>query len=307
MNMPDIRNPIREASVVGAGVNYETYGKQTVPRGAPGYVMGRSDLMEFAACPRRWVNGGDEDRDTDATEWGVRLDAMLLSPAEFAARYVVTPAEYEDAKTGAMKPWTFAANVCKAWAEDHAGKEFIKPDYQAKLDRAAKAVRDDHEAAAILACSKTQVMVTGTYEDRETGLVIPLKGLIDILPDAESPAYGKSLADFKTCRCAAQRAYTRAVFDGGYHVQGALYLDLYTVATGEDRCEFRHVIQENVPPFQVEKRIISHEFIEAGRAIYAAALRDYAQCLSTGEWPGYDRDLIQGWGLCQPEPWMVGR
>ena len=309
MNNPsllDTPNPIASATVVGGGIDIERYKAQTVPRGHPNFVMGRSDLAEVSACPHRWVSGYD-DEETEATEHGNLVDALLLSPETVERRFAICPDTYEDAKTGESKPWTFAAKVCKEWREAHAGATIVKADKFREAVAACDSLHADPDVNDLLDGAQTQVMVTGVYKDKETELSIPVKGLIDVVPAIGSPRFSKSLADLKTTADAGRRAWARAVYSRSYHWQAALYLDLWTKATGEDRVEFLHLVQENFAPWEHAKRIVSEEFVAIGRMQYSRALAKYARCLKDGFWPGYDPEdsKIQGWSLIQPEPWMA--
>lgn len=303
----EIKNPIVKASVVGEGVTRATYCRQDAERGDREYIMSRGDLVEFNTNPARWLLGVDTD-ETKATEYGTLLDCLVLTPKRFQDEFSVCPETYPDSKTGKPKPWTFQADFCKEWREEQRGKQVVKADELRRAENAVKFLLGDPKIYDLLACSKAQVMVMGEYQDDETGLVVPLKGLIDLVPD-KSSAYGKSLADFKTCSNGHPGAWPRAVFDFGYHWQAALYLDLYTAATGEGRIEFLHVLQESSPPWAVGRRLLSAEFLNLGRIQYLTALKRYCRCLSNGEWPGYDdegRDCLNGWTLVGPAAWMVG-
>lgn len=311
MNIPESKNPIVSAEIVGSDVDYADYSKQPdgVIRGNLGYIMGRSELTEFAKCPSRWRKGYKDEEGSEATEWGSLIDCLALAPNSLDAKVAICPETYPDSKTGEPKPWTFAANYCKAWKAKNEGKQIVKHDVFDKANGAIGALLVDDEIQSLIACSQTQVMVAGKYVDGETGLEVVLRGLIDMVPDKSHLRFGKSLADLKTCNDASAFAWGRAVFDRGYHIQAALYLDLYTAATGEDRLEFLHVVQESFKPWQPARRIVSTEFVELGRMAYVSALRRYCKCLSDGIWPGYDQEdqLIQGWALTQPEQWMIGR
>jgi len=132
-----------------------------------------------------------------------------------------------------------------------------------------------------------------------------LKILIDLCPAVDSE-WGKSLVDLKTATSAAVRPWTRAVHDHNLHVQAALYLDVWTACTGEDRTDFLHIVQESFAPYETCKRMLSAEYIEIGRMKYLDALKRYCQCLKTGIWPGYEVSReFNGWGIIEPEPWMV--
>lgn len=304
------RNPIQTAKVIGENVTNETYLRQDAARGDPNYIMSRSELAEFARCPSRW-RAGYKDGDTDATDWGSLIDCMVMQPQEFANRFVVTPETYTDSK-GVDKPWNWNATACKEWREARDGKQPVKhKDHQLAL-RAVDRLFSDRAVASLLQQAKVQVMLMGEYRDEASGLVIPLKALVDFVPEADlcAGAFKTALGDFKTASSASPRAWPRVVFERAYHAQAALYLDLYNAATGEERDTFLHVIQENYAPFEAGKRMLSQEFIELGRMAYVNALNSYAQCLANDHWDTYDelgfnRTVIYGFSLTEPEAWMV--
>ena len=304
--IPEIPNPIESARVVGSDILNDDYRRQAVPRGHREYVMGRSDLCELIQCPHRWVRGFEDDA-TKATEWGTLIDTILLQSDQADKLMAVCPETYPDGKTGEAKPWTFAANYCKDWKRANEGKLIVKGDTSREAQVAVEIIRNNPAAGPMIANSAKQVMVAGTYIDRDTGISVPLKGLIDIVPNKDHPTFGKSLADLKTAADASPKAWRRAITSRGYHAQAALYLDLYTKATGEDRCDFRHVVQENFAPYEVANYIVSQEFVSMGRELYTRALRLYCECLRDWNWPGYATGglVLDGWSVVEPEPWQV--
>ncbi len=275
--------------------------------------MSRGELMEFNRCPHRWLMGFKSD-ETKSTEWGSLLDCMALTPERFGDEFAVTPAEYPATPKRKddpieMKPWNKNATYCKEWEDGQDGKAIVKPDLLTEVKDAVKMLMADEQIKNLVAVSKSQIMVVGIFPDGETGLQIPVKGLLDLVPSVGS-SYCKSIADLKTCATASPFPWTRAVFEHGYHVQAAFYLDLWTSATGEDRDTFLHVLQENYAPWEVGKRLLSQDFLELGRQTYVAALKRYCQCLSNNSWPGYDTEgkmVLNGWNLTSPEAWMIGR
>lgn len=306
MNEPT--NPITKAKVVGRDIDIEDYLQQEVQRGDPAYVMTRGDLLDVVHCPERWKAGYHEDG-TDSKDWGALMDALVLQPHKFKERWAVTPENYQNDK-GEVKPWNWNANACKDWRQqqiesDIPVERIVKAtDYQDALTALVKLNSDI--ARPIIMQSDKQVLVRGEYFDEATQIMVPLKGLIDAVPPLSSP-WAKSLVDFKTAASAMPVAWKKAVFQHGYHVQAALYLDLYVKATGEDRCDFRHVVQENYAPWQVGLHLLSQEFLELGRRTYLSALALYCQCLASNEWPGYrSRVMIDNFNLCEPEAWMIG-
>jgi len=272
--------------------------------------MSRSELTNFRACPKRWLLGHGE-KDTPATEFGTLVDCLALQPDSFDHDFIVHPSTYQDGKTGEAKKWTMTVNYCKDWKKSNAaGKQVVSPDDYEAADKAIERLLEDKETQELLDESTPQVLVMGEYNDPETGIVVPVKGLIDMVPPIKHPLFGKALADLKTARDAHPEKWERVVWDRGYHVQGSLYLDLYTAATGEDRVSFLHLIVENEPPFEPGRRVLSSEFLDLGRMKYMGALRDYCQCLKENHWPGYERaakclPTLPGWQLTQPRPFMM--
>lgn len=312
----ETKNPLSNGRVIGAGIDPMKYHKMAnedgslMKRGQKDFVMSRSELCEFAICPSRWINGYRGDSETSSTEWGQLIDCMVLEPEKFNERFAVTPQTYPDAKTGEPKTWNWNANHCKEWRDNLNGKIAVKWETFNSAEEAVTRLKSDKLLSALIDCSQKQVFVMAEYHDHETGLVVPIKTLIDLLPAKNHPQFGKSIADLKTSVSAVPRDWRRFVFECDYHTQAALYIDAYTAATNEERIEFRHVIQENFHPYETSRRILSSEFLELGRAQYLQALKRYCQCLESGEWPSYDdegREVIEGWQLVQPEAWMIDR
>jgi PDDEXK-like uncharacterized protein DUF3799 len=301
----DLPSVFTNAKVVGDGICHAEYSKQSAKRGEIGYVMSRSDLCEFDRCPSRWI-AGYEDDGSRATRWGQLMDCMVLAQTRFEKQYAVAPATYCESDTQIAKKWNRQAAVCKAWEADAEleGKIVVKNAEHERAIEACGTLLQDTELESILLNSHREVMVTADYRDKETGIVVPVKCLIDIVPDAVG-----FLVDFKTCANAAPRPWAKAVFERDYHTQAALYLDLWNAATNVGRDEFRHILQENFEPWQVAKRIVSVEFVSLGRQKYQRILKRYAECLKSGAFPNYeDRErnhlVIGGWGVTEPEPYM---
>lgn len=292
-------------------MNPEEYHLQMIERGNPAYIMSRSELLEFHHCPRRWFRGYRRP-DSDAFDWGSLIDCLVLEPETFDLRYAIAPATYpceptkKDPRT--EKPWTSKAAFCQDWKEQQEGegKTVIKYEEYNRAKAAVAWLREDGDISAFLKNCRRSVMVRADYHDAETRVVIPVKILIDVVPELAG-AYGKSLGDLKTCESADPNSLDKAVFNYNYHVQGALYLDVYTAATGEDRIEFRHVIQESYAPWECATQLLSDDFLELGRLKYLYALRAYAQCLVTKKWPTYapNGPVIRGWRVAKPKLWMI--
>ena len=321
-------NVFQNCRVAAANVDPEEYSRTDEKRGSLAYPMSRSELLSLSACPARW-RAGYIRPESKALANGNLIDVLLLQADKFVDRYVECPATYEttgmrcpvclsvtDSKTcrsckcdrepvKITKEWDWKSTHCQEWKEANKGREPVKAEAMAEARTAVQTVMADPVIADMLANAQTQLMVVGEYADKATGLVVPVKALLDIVPSS-SGQFSKWLLDFKTSRSAAMHAWTRDCFNYGYACQAAFHSALYCAATGEDRCTWGHIIQENVAPYHVEKRILSVEFVELGRNQYLSALALYCQCLSKNVWPGYyAQTTIDGFDLVQPDAYML--
>lgn len=307
MNDLELKNPLTNGQVVTVNADIEKYLESgRGERGKADFVMSSHQIPLFDSCPARWVRNYDpKPENTDALKWGSLIDCLLLQPEQFTARYVFRPETYP-AKDG-EKPWHNGATYCKEWNAQHEGQTILAKDEHAEAVTAVDRLSEDQHVKEVLRNSQRQVWVMAEYQDRETGVTVPLKGLIDLVPDSNAEFYGKCLVDLKTATSASPRKWQRTVYERNYHIQAALYLDIYRAAVASDRTDFIHIVQENFPPYEPGRRLLSAEFVQLGRDQYLSALRRYAQCLKSGYWPGYDEGerSIQGWTLTEPESWMV--
>lgn len=327
----------KNVKVIGDNIKPEVYTNRdpNVPRGHKDYIMSRGELHDFSTNPQKWLLGKPRE-DTKSTDWGTLMDVLVLTPDEFKKQFAVAPETYEskgmqcpyckkiaDSKkckacggaerveVAVEKPWNTNATVCSDWEEAQvkAGFKVVKKKDVDEAYKALKILNQDDQIVELIKCSQKQMMIIGVWVDRETGIEVPVKILLDLVPDKSNPRFCKSLSDFKTARNAETHAWDNAVAEHWYDAQAALYMDLYTAAfPDEERIEWRHAIQENEEPYVTARRLLSEQFIEVGRGKYRSALRDYCVCLATGNWPGYDDHGWSGkggWTLTEPKDWMV--
>src|SRR6202000_3492768 len=131
-------------------------------------------------------------------------------------------------------------------------------------------------------CSQKQVMVFADYKDADTGIIVPLKCLLDFVPSKDNARWGKTLGDFKSALSCNPPIWEKEIFRHNYDAQATLYHDMYFSATGEDRPDWVFIVQENQPPYEVADPLpmMSAGFIDIGRAKIAFALKFYARCLA---------------------------
>ena len=289
-------------------------GKEVIADGElNGYVLSRSELRAFGRNPSKWKRKNQKDT-TEAMRYGNLLDAMLLAPEYFKEKFIrqpdTYPAEGKKGEPPTEKRWSGNSTWCKEWMEgaEVAGLTPYKSDEYGAAKDARLRLEDDPDIARVLANATKQVFIVVHYNDAKTGLRVPVKILVDIVPGSKPE--NDSLADLKSAADACGETWPSHVFKMGYHYQAAMYLDAYNACTREDRQLFRHIVSESDEPFEPALRCLSSEFIELGRNEYQRDLELFCQCVVTDRWPGYKHEsgsrmvLAGGWHLVDVQPWM---
>lgn len=284
--------------------NTADYHADKFPRGDVRFVVSYSMLKEFGRCPSRWRDGYVPP-DSDSKDKGLLVDCLLLTPKEFDNRFKFPPQEYINSKKQTAK-WTWKSTTCTAWRDEQRsnGWKVVDEDDVSEAKSAISKLMSDPVLGPFIQCCKTQIQIEAEWKDDATGLVIPMRSMIDLVPDRDSE-FGLSLADMKHVRCAGGRSFDNQVFQMLWHMQGAIYTDVFNAAAGETRDRWCWVVQESFDPWQCGRQLADPSFIDIGRTIYKRLLASYAQCLVTRDWPGYYGEQVQGWTVVYPKPWMI--
>lgn len=106
------------------------------------------------------------------------------------------------------------------------------------------------------------------------------------------------LADYKTTASAAPEHVAKSIYNFGYHMQAAWYLDA-AAAVGAEADMFLLVFQETVPPYLVNVVQPDDTAIHIGRQANRRALETFRDCTTSGVWPGYSDGIeligLPGW------------
>jgi hypothetical protein len=134
------------------------------------------------------------------------------------------------------------------------------------------------------------------YEQRSAG--VACRALLDWLPN---PRGGRLiLPDYKTCASAAPEDAVKAIARYGYHIQLAFYLaGLRALGLADERAEGVLVMQEKTPPYLVTVVQPDATAMRLAGIRVRQALDSYAECTTTGQWPGYSDDVV----LAELPPW----
>ena len=179
--------------------------------------------------------------------------------------------------------WQEFTDYCKKF--DLIG--LTEPDYEMALmirDLAAK-----NEYLNLLRDGDHFVETSAYHVDEETGMLVKCR------PDVGNKTHG-ILMDIKNMADGSAAAFSRDIGKFGYHVQDALYTDVWSKGGSFDVNAFIFLVMEkNEPPLMVCYEIDAKAAAE-GHAIYRDALAKYAECVKTDTWPGYP-DGVQRIGL----------
>jgi hypothetical protein len=91
------------------------------------------------------------------------------------------------------------------------------------------------------------------------------------------------------------------VINRGYHWQAAMYLDLWNLASGDNRNEFIIVFMAVDRPFEMATVLLDEDFIRLGREGYMQALAKWNQCVQTKTFP----PAIDGLQTISPPKWAL--
>lgn len=115
------------------------------------------------------------------------------------------------------------------------------------------------------------------------------------------------MADLKTADSAANDDFAKTAARYGYQVQEWHYRRTLEQATRVGDYmpgQFLFVVVEKSPPYLVNVIELDAEFAQIGRAQVDRALRLYAECSATNEWPGYGRSDGQP-NVVGPPAWLA--
>jgi len=206
---------------------------------------------------------------------GTLVHQSILEPENPLPQIAIQPEEYEPGKK-----WTNSAKVCKAWkAEQEASGKIVLKQSEVEVLQGITAEIGEKYGAIFADCETEQTLI---YDHAHHGII--LKARIDC------NAPGPALYDIKTCRDASDREFEKQAYESGYHMQAALYLDLWNALDGatNPKTEFVFVAVENSAPFGSRLRKCSDAFIERGRSDNGRWMRLHKQYVNDNHWPGYE-------------------
>lgn len=166
----------------------------------------------------------------------------------------------------------------------------------AAAKKVAAAMLGNPVVRALLDPERGKTEQTIVWQAAETG--VWCRAMLDYLPHAVS---GRRLiaADVKTCPSAAPEKISRAVWDLGYFIQDAWYLEGLRVLGVGEQPAMAFIFAEKSAPYLTNVVQLNHLALEAGAHYARQARLIYAECVANDSWPGYSSEIE----LIELPPW----
>jgi hypothetical protein len=222
-------------------------------------------------------------------------DAMELGTAAHAAVFGTGPT------VAVVDADSWRTNRAKQLAEEAraAGRVPLLAADARKVADMAAALRAHPIASRLLHADTGAPEVSLFYRDPEYG--VDRRCRVDWLRDPD-PNGRLLLVDYKTTKSADPAAVDRAIADYGYHLSGAWYRDVIVGLGLARSVPVVLVFQETTAPYLVHVVELDAPWLRIGEDLSRRALRIFADCSMSGNWPGYE-----GITVSTPPPWLINR
>lgn len=209
-----------------------------------------------------------EGDDSEAKRFGRLLHMCVLEPKR-AGEVLITEPEFAGKGSRALRA---------EWLVRHAGKVPVKAKAQIQLAGMCDAVQA-HPEARKLFDAEGRNEVSAFWADP---LGFDAKSRIDRIYQR-----GQSLgiAELKSTRNAQEDFFRYDCDQYGYYVEAAMQLRALDLTQGEHVRPYHFVAVEKVEPYRVEVYELRRTDRSLGSDKMERAMRVYAECLRTGQWP----------------------
>ena len=240
------------------------------------YELYQNSLYKWRYFPRQYT-------DSPAMTWGSLVDCIITSPEDFDEQFVTNP--YDSFRTKAAKEWKDATL--------DSGKQIITPELLEQANAAVAVLTKKHKyAAAMIEKSASQVVLMQRVQHPASERTVGIKGLVDLAPEGEP-----FLMDLKTTRDFTAGGFAKTIAKFSYHIQGALYLQLWNATHPHDqRDRFQIMWQDSAAPYEVAITEIPATDLADGADMFNHLLGRIVRAAENEHWP-----------MLFPKPVLLGR
>jgi hypothetical protein len=251
----------------------------------PGGSLSSTGARKILQAPAKFAHerAAAPPASTDAMEFGTAAHSLVLGDGPDLVRV-----DWDNWKSK-------AAQQERAEVRAGGGVPLLPHQYD-QAHAMAKAVRQHPRAAELLAAGEAEQ----TFIWLDTGTGVWCRSRVDWLPPLGPGRL--TVVDYKTTTDASLSAIQQDIYRWGYHQQAAFYLDGVLAVLGV-KAHFEFIFQEKTAPYLVSTVQLTPDDLQLGAARNQRAREIYAECTTTGIWPGYGDDTHY---LSLP-PWAADR
>lgn len=230
---------------------------------------GMKALLKGTASKFKWEIDHHEEPNRDDFNLGSATHTLVLG---------VGPEPYDMGITDWRKPAVRAERE----RVREAGLMPLKSQDFAKAHAMARSVLNHQRAAELLRDGRPEVSMFARDPDTHVMLRVRLDWLRD----------DGRIVDFKTAADANPAHFGKRALDFGYYIQDPVYSHV-TGLCGIDVDGFEFVLVEPEPPYDVSVCHLGPASKELGWMHAQQAIELFAECMTTGVWPGYPAESIE--------------
>lgn len=226
-----------------------------------------------------WHKKANPDAASDEMNFGSLVHLAVLQPdlLESSVAFLPddAPSRVSDRNRNAKKPSETTLEAIAWWDDWNAkteGKQIVKPEAYERVLGIQKSLMRNPATAQFIEMEGM----------REASFFYELHG---VKCRSRMDFSGQGIIwDLKTCGDASASGFAKEIGSGGYHRQGALYLDA-AKACDRPAKKFVFVTVEKTAPFLCSFHILGNVSIDTARIENRRNLETYKRCLESGIWP----------------------
>lgn len=218
-------------------------------------------------------------KSSPAMALGSAIHAAILEPDLFEKEYKVKPKC--DMRTKAGKQQS------EEWNEENPGVKSVNQFDMDVIVKVRGRVMDDPQLSQFVTGGSKECSFFAKNTSVEN---ILMKGKLDQIVTTKN---GTFIVDIKTTDSANRHVFNNDITKYSYLTQASYYMKLVEEATGERPDGYVILALEKTKDCDVQTFYFDNEDLELGSKLCEQWLQRYALCLSTNEWPGYERQFIR--------------
>lgn len=252
-------------------------------------------FMEDA--PAKILHGTTKPHEsTSSMDIGTAVHTMVLEPDKVDLEIAVSPVFNRRTKQGKEDLLRFEV--------ENQGKLILNEKQFEQASAMANSVKSHPSAAILLDDCICESSIYWWYKSMDPDDNTEYKEMLKVRPDAINRSHAVAL-DLKTTADASYTGFMKSVEKYFYHLSAAMYLE------GINQCQelmdelgqfayrnFVFICVENVEPYLVATYELGKDYLDLGKMIYRACLRNLRSA-KENEWPGYDNEIR----ILEPPAW----